>query len=542
MRWENPGRAAGVFALAHDEIDRRIVGAHLVEPGSVLADRYVIEDLLSEEGDSASWRARDKVLARSVVLQILPSSSPYAADLLAAAKRASRVVDPRILQVLDAVRDGELTYVVREWATGQSLDVILSEGPLPARRTTWLMREVAGAMSSAHRMGLPHRRLAPDTVVVTKSSGIKLIGLGTFAALRTNDDGDQDAELEDTADLGRLLYACLTARWPGGPNAGLPAAPTEHGRLLRPRQVRAGVPRALDVVCDRILGSPPRQGQPITTVEEIHEQLHRILSEEGITRGNGSSIGLVAPINPATAVAVEPPPALLPRDDGGPSTGDQFLSDGKRRETSSLGRSVLVAIVSVLVLGALLLAYLVGQNGNDPSSTPRGAATSTSQSSTSDSSSPSSTLQLLPITAGQDFDPLGSGDENHALVPLAFDGNSSTSWQTLTYQTPLADQKPGVGLIVDLGQVQQVAQVDVRLAGGSTDIELRAAPSRATTAPTDSPDSYPLVQRLTGVTTVARFQPDSPVKTRFLLVWLTRLPQVSVGAYKGQIAEIKVYR
>jgi hypothetical protein len=31
------------------------VGAHLVEPGSVLADRYVIEDLLAEEGDSDSW-------------------------------------------------------------------------------------------------------------------------------------------------------------------------------------------------------------------------------------------------------------------------------------------------------------------------------------------------------------------------------------------------------------------------------------------------------------------------------------------------------
>ncbi|MGH3505970.1 MAG: protein kinase family protein, partial [Nocardioidaceae bacterium] len=75
------------------------MGAHLVEPGTVLADRYVVEDLLAEEGDSNSWRARDRILARSVVLQILPSHSAYAEDLLAAAKRASRVADPRILQV-----------------------------------------------------------------------------------------------------------------------------------------------------------------------------------------------------------------------------------------------------------------------------------------------------------------------------------------------------------------------------------------------------------------------------------------------------------
>ncbi len=286
--------------------------AHLVEPGSVLADRYVIEDLLAEEGDSDSWRARDKILARSVVLQILPSTSPYAAELVAAAKRASRVVDPRILQVLDAVDDGELTYIVREWATGQSLDVVLSEGPMPARRATWMMREVAAAMSNAHRMGLPHRRLAPDTVVVTKSSGIKLIGLGTFAALQPDEadgEGDNEPELQDVADLGRLLYACLTARWPGGPNAGLPAAPTEHGRLLRPRQVRAGVPRNLDVVCDRILGDPPRYGDPITTVDEIHDSLNQILSEDGFA---GTGVGLAAPVNPASPVTAEPPPGSAP--------------------------------------------------------------------------------------------------------------------------------------------------------------------------------------------------------------------------------------
>jgi hypothetical protein len=58
-----------------------------VEPGTVLADRYVVEDLLAEEGDSNSWRARDRILARSVVLQILPSDSAYAEELLTAAKR-----------------------------------------------------------------------------------------------------------------------------------------------------------------------------------------------------------------------------------------------------------------------------------------------------------------------------------------------------------------------------------------------------------------------------------------------------------------------
>jgi hypothetical protein len=520
-----------VTGHSRHETDGRIVGAHLVEPGSVLADRYVIEDLLAEEGDSDSWRARDKILARSVVLQILPSSSRHAPELLAAAKRASRVVDPRILQVLDAVDDGELTYVVREWATGQSLDVVLSEGPLPARRATWLMREVAAAMSNAHRSGLPHRRLAPDTVVVTKSSGIKLVGLGTFAALRTGVDTEDDAEPEeqDAMDLGRLLYACLTARWPGGPTSGLPGAPTEHGRLLRPRQVRAGVPRDLDVLCERILGDPPRYGEPIRSVDEIHEQLTLILNEEGFT---GGSVGLAAPANPASPAAVEPPPALLPRDDLGPPTGEQpSYVQGPPPDRSPVRRWLMAAIVAVLVIGAALLAYMVGQNGNDAASStdPTGAAAPPD-------------LKQLNVVGGQSFDPPpGSGDENPEQVPLVYDGKLNTAWPTMTYFTPLEGQKPGVGIILDLGKVQEVAQVDVRQSSTPTDIELRAAPADATTAPTGSSDDYTLVETLTDAGAEASFTPDKPFKTQYLLIWLTKLPQDDTGSYRGSISEVKVY-
>jgi putative peptidoglycan lipid II flippase len=397
------------------------------------------------------------------------------------------------------------------------------------------MREVAAAMSHAHRMGLPHRRLAPDTVVVTRSSGVKLIGLGTFAAVRPEDDENKpvDAERQDTLDLGRLLYACLTARWPGGATAGLPAAPTEHGRLLRPRQVRAGVPRPLDVVCDRILADPPRYGRPITTVDEVHDALSGILTEEGVTAVG--TVGMTPTTNP-TPPATEPPPALLLRDESGPVTGNQpaYAGSSPRGASSTLGRTLLLAIVAVLVLGAMLLAYLVAQQGRNGGTAANGVH----------SPSPSgnvAALKPVTITGGQDFDPPpGSGEENPSEVRNAFDGKPTTTWQTMTYFDPLAEQKPGVGLIVDLGRTQDVSKVDVRLVGSPTDLELRAAPPAATTAPTGSVDDYSLVQKITDAGTLATFEPAQPVRTRFLLVWLTKLPEETDG-FKGQIAEIKAY-
>jgi hypothetical protein len=111
----------------------------------------------------------------------------------------------------------------------------------------------------------------------------------------------------------------------------------------------------------------------------------------------------------------------------------------------------------------------------------------------------------------------------------------------MTYFTQLSKQKSGVGLIVDLGKVQEVARVDVRLVGGPTDLELRTAPSDATRAPTGSADDYQVVQRLTGAGPDATFAMDKPVDSRFLLIWLTELPEVSSGSWKSEIAEIKVY-
>ena len=78
---------------------------------------------------------------------------------------------------------------------------------------------------------------------------MKIVGLGIDAALAgvTADD----PALADTQSLGRLLYASLTAHWPGGDWPSLPAAPEMDGHPRSPRQVRAGVPAGIDDVAAR---------------------------------------------------------------------------------------------------------------------------------------------------------------------------------------------------------------------------------------------------------------------------------------------------
>jgi hypothetical protein len=149
---------------------------------------------------------------------------------------------------------------------------------------------------------------------------------------------------------------------------------------------------------------------------------------------------------------------------------------------------------------------------------------------------------VLPIVGAVDFDPVadgGNGSENPAEVGLAIDGNPTTAWHTVTYygRADLGGLKPGVGLVVDLGQIRKIRSVVVGLTGTGTSLDLE------TTTDELRPDS------LTGFTEVAdatragsqvTLTAPGPVRARWVLLWLTSLPQVGAGQYQGGISSITV--
>ncbi|HET6625183.1 MAG TPA: protein kinase family protein [Nocardioidaceae bacterium] len=247
-----------------------------IGPGTVLAGRFRLEDLVQETAGAKFWRATDQTLARNVAVNVVDAADERAQALLQAARTSATVTDGHFLRVLDAAQEDGFVYVVNEWGSGISLDKMLGDGPLPARRAAWLVKEVADAITTAHRQGIAHGRLLPENVMVTEAGSVKLIGFVVDAVLNgrpgSRDEGAPPlGEHEsDVVNLAGLLYATLVGRWPGSDGSSLPDAPREHGRALRPRQVRAGVPRPLDTICDRVLNAEAHaQTMPIETAHEI---------------------------------------------------------------------------------------------------------------------------------------------------------------------------------------------------------------------------------------------------------------------------------
>lgn len=286
-----------------------------IRPGDVLADRYLLIDLLSEAGDGRFWRAHDRVLARHVAVHVIPAGTERAEHLLEAARRCARLTDRRFLRVLDAEVTGDACYVVNEWGTGMTLDLMLQHAPLAPRRAAWMVGEVAGAMAAAHAADITHGRLVPENVLVDLSGSVRVNGCQVDAALKGLPPATPH---DDVVELVGLLYATLTGRWPGRSPSVMPTAPLDGGAVLRPRQVRAGIPRVLDELCDDVLNTdaPPRAPYDLTTARGIADYLREYVGDPAgmaaLEAERGTSASGTIPAVPAPLLT--PLPTLRPHD------------------------------------------------------------------------------------------------------------------------------------------------------------------------------------------------------------------------------------
>lgn len=310
-----------------------------IRAGDVLAQRYRLDDLLSESGEGRFWHAHDTVLSRSVAVHIIASSDDRAAGLLEAARGSAALVDRRILRVLDARDTGGVVYVVNEWGSGESLDITLAgSGPLPPRDAAWLVAEVADTIARAHEAGLAHGRLTPENVLVDHNGEVRIIGFGVDAALHGLPPARTGADVHD---LAALLYAAMTGRWAGTADSRVPRAPEENGSLLRPRRVRAGIPRVLDAICDQVLDphtATARSDRDLSTARAIATALADFVGDVPPREGaqalleSTGAIGVVAPVAAAPAADVDmPTQAGMPAFDDDEDDGVGLLVPGEER-------------------------------------------------------------------------------------------------------------------------------------------------------------------------------------------------------------------
>ncbi|MDH6111876.1 hypothetical protein P3T36_002190 [Kitasatospora sp. MAP12-15] len=524
--------------------------------GDKIADRYRLEECTSQSTVFSSWRAVDEKLRRAVGVHLLAAGHRRAQDVLAAARSAALLGDPRFVQVLDAVQEGELVYVIREWLPDATdLATLLASGPLEPYDAYQMVRQVTEAVAAAHRSGRSHLRLTPRCVLRTDTGQYRINGVAVDAALRGLPD--EDAELVDTRAIGVLLYASLTHRWPYPEDRyDLQGLPKSLG-CVPPDQVRAGIHRGLsDLAARALCDPPPHHLEPITTPAELAKAI-ALLPRIRQPLPDPAQPGLAPPRysvpEPVAArTSREPRPAVTRPNPARPAAGQHTtalhtagwpapvrLEPGATPSARRRGsKRMLKWTVSVVLLAAIGYGswHLASQLGGGQKQAL--GVTGIAGSPTPSAVSPAAPTKPLTIAGVTSFNPMGSGPMHPDQLPFTYDNNPSTAWHTETYRDNLPTLGHGTGLLVDLGSVASVSEVSVQFAGGDTTAELRVPSGTAATAPTQFTDFGAALATSTGAT--ADFRPSAPVHTRYLLIWLTSLPNDGAGGYQGQVAEIKV--
>ncbi|MFB7377281.1 serine/threonine protein kinase [Kitasatospora purpeofusca] len=552
----DPGPAAAAPAKrpprdpqpTHDPRDTATLPQTLPAPqrrsGDMIGHRYRLEECISSTETFSSWRAVDEKLRRAVGVHLMASGHQRARKVLAAAKSAALLGDPRFVQVLDAVQEGELVYVVREWLPHASdLAKLLSDGPLEPHEAYQMVRQVTDAVAAAHRRGQAHLRLTPRCVLRTDSGQYRINGIAVDAALRglTGEGSGEDAERVDTRAIGALLFAALTHRWPYPEDRydlqGLP----RNLREVAPDQVRAGVHKGLSELAARaLLDHPPHHAEPITTPDGL---ARAIALMPRIRQPQPELPAFTSPPRHNThALPTAPNPTRVV---AAPGTAPAPVAAPVRRSGRRL-RTVVKVTASAVALGAIGVASWQLVDSLRPGSTAVASPQPSSTSATPSAHAATHDPAPIPVKEALSYNPLGEKADGAASLAKAIDDDPGSEWQTNWYSDAFGSKpgtKEGTGLLLDLGSAQTVSKVTLKWSTATT-AELRMPGKSVGNAQTAKPGDFTVLGKKAG--TAVEYNLDSPVTTRYLLIWLTNLSKnpdsgPNPGKYQAFLGDVKVF-
>lgn len=274
-------RPEGSPALARNQLPERPVPeapepglSARFSPGTLLAGRYRLVDMLGRGGMGEVYRAQDLKLGGTVALKFLPQTVEHndlkLEALLSEARLARTVSHPNICRVHDVgvhvdTTAGELHFISMEYIDGEDLASLLRRiGRLPKPKALQIARELSTGLAAVHASGLLHRDIKPGNVMIDGQGRAQLtdFGLAILGLERISRSGtpaymapEQHATRETTVSsdlyaLGLVLYEIFT-----GTQVYRAKSPIEYAYLhleMKPEPPSSRV-RDLDPEIERIL-------------------------------------------------------------------------------------------------------------------------------------------------------------------------------------------------------------------------------------------------------------------------------------------------
>lgn len=360
----------------------------MINPGTVLGDRYRLEERIASGGMGDVWRGVDNVLGRTVAVKLLLPSlleePGFTERFRGEARTMATISHPGVVDVYDYGSDSKTgAYLVMEYIQGEALSRTLGRvGRLTAGRTMALVAQAAEALHAAHQAGVVHRDVKPGNLLVRPDGTLVLTDFGIAraagAAQLTADGsvlgtasyispeqamGERATPLSDIYALGVVAYQCLSGYRPFDGDNPLEIA-MRHVRE-QPPPVPPDVPPNARAVVERAMNKRPADRYP--NAAAFAQDARRVAAELGTSAPQPVMAAAGAPARPSAPVAASTP-VTRPIGRLGPGGYAGHSGDlAVRRPRSGPSAGTLVAIIVAVVVVAVCVgaAIAVWQQGPD---------------------------------------------------------------------------------------------------------------------------------------------------------------------------------
>lgn len=330
----------------------------------VLDNRYEILERIGGGGMADVYKAHDKILDRVVAVKILHAQLAGDKEFLEKfqmeAQGAARLSHPNIVNIYDVGVEDGMHYIVMEYVDGETLkDKITREGHLSIPESLKIAKEIAEALSHAHKNNLVHCDVKPHNILVMQDGRVKVADFGIARAVTSTTmtyngnvvgsvhyfspeqaKGTKITPKSDVYSLGVVLYEMLTGHLPFTGETTVSVA-LKHLQD-QPRSIRsidAQIPAVVEAIVFKAMSKDPNDRPDASGMAEDIASTERLLG-----------------FKQETAPAVDPfATQMMPRV----TEADlEIAEDEEPQQPVYKSRKFIFSIVAVLVLGFAIGAFL----------------------------------------------------------------------------------------------------------------------------------------------------------------------------------------
>lgn len=353
----------------------------------LLAGRYELIEKIGEGGMAIVYKAKCRLLNRYVAIKILrpefTKDEQFVENFRRESQAAAGLSHPNIVSVYDVGQEGNIHFIVMELVEGKTLSELIEEkGRLDYKEAINITRQVASALSLAHKNQIVHRDIKPHNILITNTGVAKLADFGIAKAVSASTiiggnnkvmgsvhyfspeqaRGAYVDERSDIYSLGIVLYEMLTGKVPFDGDNPISIALMHINDPMPPVSAEVpGIPPQLEKIIMK--ATDKYQTNRYRTADEMIEDLDNI---EFITKVMGQKAFNIAGEEEKEQPAVSVHPERERTHRKSEPAGNTEESDKTLERANKISTGFIIGAVAVLVIAGIIgLGALLGWFSGD---------------------------------------------------------------------------------------------------------------------------------------------------------------------------------